>query len=185
MKIVGITGTIGAGKSLVRNILKEYFESSYVISLSTILKRRLGRNADRKTLQDFGNELRAKFGSQILAEVAIENLPEKELIIIDGIRNPGEVEFLRKKFGENFKLIAVDAPIQLRFERTIKRKYERIKSFREFLQLNERDLGKNEPEYGQQVAKCLQQADFLIVNDGSIDDLRKKLEEIVKKIKDQ
>jgi dephospho-CoA kinase len=185
MKVIGITGTIGSGKSLVRNLLKEYFESCHSISLSTILKRRLGKNANRKALQDFGNELRMKFGPQILAEAAVENLPEKELIIIDGIRNPAEIEFLRKKFGENFKLIAIDAPIQLRFERAVKRKYEHIKSFREFLEMNERDLGKNEPEYGQQVAKCLQQADFLIINDGTIEDLRKKVEEIVEKIKGQ
>ena len=73
----------------------------------------------------------------------------------------------------------------MRFERVVKRRYEHIKSFREFLEVNERDLGKNEPEYGQQVAKCLQQADFLIINDSSVEDLRKKVEEIVKKIKGQ
>lgn len=184
MKVVGVTGTFGSGKSLIRNLLREHFDS-YHITLSTIIKRRLGRSVERKSLQDFGNEMRMKFGPHILAEIASENLPEKELIIIDGIRNPGEIEFLRKKFGDDFKLIAVDAPIQLRFERIIRRRYERVKSFRQFLEIDERDQGKNEPEWGQQTKKCLEQADFLIINDGTIEDLRKKVEDIVKKIKGQ
>ncbi|MDI6806425.1 MAG: AAA family ATPase [Candidatus Aenigmarchaeota archaeon] len=184
MKIVGVTGTFGSGKSLVRNLLKEHFDS-YHIALSTVLKRRLGRGVERKSLQDFGNEMRMKFGHHILAEIASESLPEKELIIIDGIRNPGETEFLRKKFGNDFKLVGIDAPIQLRFERIARRKYEKIKNFRQFLELDERDKGKNEPEWGQQVAKCLEQADYLIINDGTIEDLRKKVEHVIKELKGQ
>ena len=52
----------------------------------------------RQTLVDLGNELRSKYGDHILARRTIEILQGKiaDLIIIDGIRNLGEVQELKK-----------------------------------------------------------------------------------------
>jgi dephospho-CoA kinase len=118
--------------------------------------------------------------------VATLTLPKNTnnlIVIIDGIRNPGEVEYLKKKFGKNFVLIAVDAPKELRFKRLLERKKEGDpKTFEEFNEIDETDNGKNQPEYGQRVGECLKLADYLIINDGSLDELNKKLEKISKLI---
>jgi len=188
MKVIGITGTLASGKTTVKDFFLSRFSSSFV-SLSDIIKEEVmkeGRELKRKNLIEKGNELRKRYGNQILVEVATLTLPEKiekKVLIIEGIRNPGEVEYLRKKFGRDFVLIAVDAPKELRFKRLSERGKEGDpKTFEEFLKMEEVDLGKNQPEYGQKVEECLKLADYLIINDGSIDELNKKLEEISKAI---
>jgi dephospho-CoA kinase len=189
MKIIGITGTLASGKTSVKDFFLSRFPSSYFISLSDIIEEELlkeGKELKRENFIEKGNELRKRYGDQVLVEVVTLTLSEKiekQFLIIDGIRNPGEVEFLRKKFGKDFILIAVDAPREIRFRRLRERKKEGDpKTFEEFLEIDETDLGKNQPEYGQKVGECLKLADYLIINDGSINELNKKLEEIAKAI---
>ena len=127
--------------------------------------------------------MRKSYGPHILALLGIEYLPrDKDLIIIQGIRNPGEIDYLKKKFGEKFVLVAVDAPQQMRFER-VKNDghYNDPKVFEEFVVLDERDQGMNEPEFGQQVKKCMEQANATIVNDGTVEQLKQKIDEIFSK----
>jgi dephospho-CoA kinase len=189
MKIIGITGTLASGKTSVKDFFLSRFSSSYFISLSDIIKEELlkeGKELKRENFIEKGNELRKRYGSQILVEVATLTLPKNTnnlIVIIDGIRNPGEVEYLKKKFGKNFVLIAVDAPKELRFKRLLERNKEGDpKTFEEFNEIDETDNGKNQPEYGQRVGECLKFADYLIINDGSLDELNKKLEKISKLI---
>lgn len=185
--VVGLTGTIGSGKKLVREILMKRF-SCYHVSLSEVIRGELQRKKssfNRTTLQDMGNEMRKNYGTHVLALLSIEYLPkDKDMIIIDGIRNPGEIDYLRKKFGKSFVLVAVDASEQIRFERARGRgQYNDPKTFEEFAVLNERDQGKDEPEWGQQVKKCMEQADIVINNDGTKEDLEKKIDEIFSDLK--
>lgn len=185
MKVIGLTGTISCGKEAVIEILKRKF-TVYHVRLSDIIRTEIEKKKpkfNRMTLQDMGNEMRKKYGTHILAMLAIEYLNKDKKIIIDGIRNPGEIEYLRKKYGKDFVLIAVDAPQQLRFERMLKRnKKTDPKTFEEFVVLDKRDQGEGEPEYGQQTRKCIEKADLTIVNDGSVEDLEKKVNEIISKI---
>jgi dephospho-CoA kinase len=188
MKVIGITGTLASGKTTVKDFFLSHF-SSYFVSLSDIIKEEVmkeGKELKRENLIEKGNELRKRYGNQILAEVATLTFPdkiEKEVLIIEGIRNPGEAEYLRKKFGKDFILIAVDAPREIRFKRLLERgKEDDPKTFEEFLEIDEIDLGKNQPDYGQNVKTCLKLADYLMINDGSISELNKKLEKISKAI---
>jgi len=186
MKVVGLTGTIGAGKNAVRQILQKHF-NCYTVLLSSIITTEAQKKRSefsRKTLQDLGNELRKRYGSEILAKLAVEYLQkDKELVVIDGIRNPGEVEYLRRKFGRDFVLIGVDAPLELRFERVVKRgNPSDPKTLEEFILIDKRDQGENEPEYGQQVKRCMEAADFLVVNDGTLEKLEKNVLEIMSKV---
>ena len=103
--------------------------------------------------------------------------------MIDGIRNPGEVDFLRQQFGDDFKLIAIDAQQQVRFERVVKRNRDiDPKTWEEFVAADERDQGKAQPEYGQQVRKCIEMADIVLQNDGSLEELKKKAEDAIKEV---
>jgi len=189
MKIIGMTGTLASGKTSVMDFFLSRFSSSYFVSLSEIIKEELlkeGKELKRENFIEKGNELRKKYGAQILVEVATLTLPSIKsdlIVIIDGIRNPGEIEYLREKFGKDFVLIAVDAPKELRFKRLLERGKEGDpKTFEEFEKIDEVDNGKGQPEYGQRVGDCLKLADYLIINDGSVEELNKKLEEISKLI---
>lgn len=186
VKVIGLTGTIGSGKNVVVQYIKQRFDSYYV-KISDILRTELHRkkgNLNRKTLQDLGNELRKKYGTHILAKLAIEYLQrDKKVIVIDGIRNPGEIEYLRKNFGKDFTLIATDAPPELRFENLKKRaRVDDPLTWEEFLVADARDQGINEPEWGQQTKKCIEQADFLIENNSSLEEFQRKIDETMKKV---
>lgn len=185
MKVVGLTGTIGSGKEVVKEFLEKNFNAS-TVTLSSLLKedslRKKGILITREIKQNLGNELRKQYGVEVLVKIAVGFMPRnKDLLIIDGIRNPGESEFLKKTFGANYKLVGVDAPQQIRFERVQKRGRESDpKTIEEFAKIDERDQGKDEPEYGQHVAKCMKIADLVVQNDGNLEDLRAKLQEVLK-----
>ena len=73
----------------------------------------------------------------------------------------------------------MDAERKIRFERLLKRKKEGDpRSWEEFLSLDERDQGKEEPDYGQRTRECINQADFLILNNGSKEELKSQIEKI-------
>jgi len=186
MKIIGVTGTIGSGKNTVKHLIRRKF-NCYHVALSAVIRGEIEKkrgNFNRITLQDMGNEMRQKYGTHILALLAIEYLPrDKEMIIIDGIRNPGEVEYLKKKFGSDFALIAVDAPLEIRFDRIRGRGDPKDpQTIEEFIELDKRDKGQGEPAHGQQVAACIADADYKIENNGTPEQLEQKINEVMKKI---
>jgi len=171
IKVIGLTGTIASGKSVVGNILKS--KGFDVISLSSIIREYLdtkGIIANRKTMQDAGNELRRNYGGHILAERSLAKFPKNDFLVIDGIRNIEEIDYL--KANSIFTLIGVDAPIEVRWERVKKRNRDNdLLNYDKFLLDDARDRGFNEPLNGQQVGMCLVQADHLIINDEEFEKL--------------
>lgn len=186
MKVIGLTGTIASGKEVVKNLIVKKFDS-YQVSLSGAIRGEMEnkrREFSRKILQDIGNELRQKYGTHVLAKVSTEFMPHaKPVMIVDGIRNPGEAEWLRKIYKKDFILVGVDAPQQIRFER-VKGRNRPLdpKTWEEFVALDERDQGKDEPTYGQHVRKCIEMANIVIENDGDESKLNSKMEELFSKI---
>jgi len=64
MKVIGLTGTIGAGKKTVKEIIQKKL-TCYTVTLSDIIKAEIERRKgtlDRSTLQNMGNELRKRYG---------------------------------------------------------------------------------------------------------------------------
>ena len=186
MKVVGLTGTLGSGKNTVKHFILRKF-NCYHVTLSDIIRAEIEKKRgmlNRLTLQDIGNNMRKKYGNHILALLAIEYLPrDKEMIIVDGIRNPGEAEYLKKKFGGDFKLIAIDAQTETRFERIKRRNDSKDPTtLEEFIELDKRDKGDGEPAHGQQVAACIRMADFKIENNGVPAQLEQETDEVMKKI---
>jgi len=182
--VIGITGTIASGKDAVMHMLLRKY-NCYHVTLSHVIRGEMQKKKgamNRTTLQEMGNEMRLKYGTHILALLAIEYLPrDKELTIIDGIRNPGEVDYLKKKFGDRFFMIATDAPRERRFELLqMRNDPSDPKTFEEFVKVDERDQGAGEPPNGQQVAACVARADFLIQNDGDLAQLEQKVDEVMK-----
>ena len=185
-KVIGLAGTMGSGKAVVKDYLMKKY-NCYYVSLSSIIRAEFERRKtgfSRKTLQDQGNEMRKKYGNGIFAKLSISYLPrDKELIIVDGIRNPGEIEYLKKEFGNKFFMIGIDAPQKIRFERIVKRaRPSDPKTWEDFVVLDERDQGINEPAHGQQTKACLDLADFLLSTEGSEQEIETKLNEISSKI---
>lgn len=164
--VIGICGTLCSGKGVVSGILKD--KGCDTTTLGAIVRQSLdskGMETTRENQQDEGNRLRKEFGGQILAQKAFERFAKsKAPLIIDGIRNIAEVEYLEK--NARFFLIGVDAPLELRFDRSKKRNRDpQLGDYDIFQMEDARDQGVNEPATGQQVGECMKRADFMIMND--------------------
>ena len=182
--IIGMTGTIGAGKETLTKSLREKGFKYFVTSdlLKEELEKR-GVEITRKNMQDLGDELREKHGADVLMKMLLKKVDVNENSILDSIRNPKEAEFLRNHL-DNFILIAVDAPMEIRFERLKSRgKESDPKTWEEFLKVAERDLSDKNNPLGQQVGKCTEIADYVLINDKSLEEFEKKIEELIRKMK--
>ncbi|MFQ6082476.1 MAG: AAA family ATPase [Candidatus Aminicenantia bacterium] len=173
--IIGITGTNGAGKGEAAKYLVtkgyEYFSLSDEIREELVKK---GIEINRDNLIKMGNELRKKFGSNILAKRVMQKVKEKA--VIDSIRNPGEIKYLRRQ--GNFILLNIDAPVELRYERIKKRgRKESVSTLEEFKKKEQEEMGNK--ENAQQLLNCIKMADYTIINEGTLEELCKKLENII------
>ncbi|HIG95493.1 TPA: AAA family ATPase [Candidatus Woesearchaeota archaeon] len=177
--IIGLTGTNGSGKGTVAEFLKQ--EGFRYYSLSDELRGVLHQQQVEITLPNlivWGNKIRKTQGSDYLAKRVIEKIKKDKAfaqkeIVIDSIRNPFELAALKTLPG--FILIAVDAPIELRYQRVQQRKREDDKQSFEAFKHNEdvQRAGKNESD--QQLNELIKQADIRLWNDKTVDDLRKQL----------
>lgn len=173
--LIGLTGTNGAGKGEAAKYLASLGYASY--SLSDILREELaarGEAATRDNLIRVGNELRARFGPDILALRTLKKLPPGGRAVIDSIRNAREVAAFRRQPG--FVLVAIDAPAEVRFARVRARgRNESAATLEEFLAKEDEERRGGEAD--QQLDACLALADIRIENTGTIQDLHRRLEE--------
>lgn len=167
---------------MVASILEE--KGYKRISLSDMIRKVVADkhlSETRENLIETGNWMRKRDGVGILARMAAEQErgnPDS-MLVIETVRNPAEAEILRDRLG--CELWAIDAPLELRYKRLAARKREGDPmSFEEFEKINNRDMGQGEPVNGQQVGKCIEMANVMIVNDGSEKALRKQIEELLK-----
>ena len=179
--IIGLTGKNGAGKSAVCEYLKSRGFESY--SLSDEIReeiRKRGADINREILVEVGNELRSKFGPGVLAERILRRLEEGRNYVIDSIRNPYEVEVLRTR--KDFVLLAIEADARIRFERSLKRGRENApRTFEHFMQEEAWELESQDPTC-QQLQATLRLADHVVFNNGTIEELHRRLDSLIASI---
>lgn len=180
--VIGITGAFGSGKSTAASFFEAKGFSPIILSsfLEEEAKKISDKKITRKILQDIGNKLRKKYGNGILAEKALAHLQKKhiEKVIIDGIRNVGEIDMLRKQ--TRFILLAVVADRKIRFERLVGLKRRERLTWELFTKLDRRDLGLGQKETGLQVTACQALADIFIDNNGDMEAFKVKLDHFLK-----
>ncbi len=183
MIIIGITGTLGAGKGTVVEYLvkRKGFAHFSVRGFLTEELRRRKLPVNRDTLTAVANELRAKNTPSYIIEKLYEQAAAVgKDCVIESIRTPGEIAALRNKPG--FYLLAVDADPRVRYNRIRKRNSETDNvSFRTFVMNEEREMHSDNPNK-QNLAECIRQADYTLLNNNSIEALNRHLAVILKTI---
>lgn len=180
MKIVGITGTMGAGKGTIVDYLtghfgfKHYSVRGYLIK---IIKQR-GMPVDRNSMVIVANELRANNQpSFIVEELYKEALESGQDCIIESIRTPGEVAALKTK--GNFILFSVDADRKVRYERIVKRGSETdMVSYDTFAENEDREMTATDPNK-QNVGSCMKMAHHHFDNNGTFDELYSQVNSVL------
>lgn len=167
--IMGICGPINSGCTTTAKVLES--QGFNLISLSSFVKtewakKNPGTTPNRGNLQDTGNELRKVNGNGHFAIAAINKAESTKtnLVVIDGIRNLGEVQSFRIRF-RNFFLISVIADDEIRRRRAKEKAGNQGIKFsdEEYTLSDERDKNEDRPQ-GQQVAECVNDSDIVIIN---------------------
>jgi len=186
MIIIGVVGQIAGGKgTIVEYLIKKFNFVSFSLSMIVHeeLKKKNIKEFTREMMQEVGNKLRREYGDDVLARRAINRLKKQinSRVIIEGIRNPGEIEFLKK--NPSFVLIGIKAKRELRFKRLLSRaKPWDPKNWNDFVKVDRQDLGVGQKKSGQQVGKCLTYCDYVITNNKDVSDFQKKIKELINKI---
>ena len=177
--IIGITGTLGAGKGTVVEFLKERGFVHYSVRdflVEEILKR--GLESNRENMVSVANNLRANFGPSYIVEQLYE-MAEKsgENCVIESIRCPGEVDALRNKDG--FVLFSVDADVESRYSRTVERASSTDNiSFNQFVVDEQKEMTSTDPNK-QNLRACIEAADYSFKNDWTIEELHGKVGKVL------
>tara|TARA_Y100000310_G_C20505734_1_gene726318 strand:+ start:477 stop:1037 length:561 start_codon:yes stop_codon:yes gene_type:complete len=180
--IIGLTGKNASGKGEVANYLKT--KGFIYYSLSDELREeatKKGLTHSRETLINLGNILRKQNGPQYLAEKINDKIKEKSNanFVIDSIRSPFEAKELLK--NKEFLLIGIDAPVEVRFERLLKRgRTGDSKTLEEFKKHEEKENTTN--KNSQQLNETFKLAGKVIDNSGSLEELYKKIDKLIKEL---
>ena len=166
---------MGCGKGEIVKILGNM--GFLYVTLSAMVReeaRNRGIEEKRENLMEVGNSMRSEEGAGVLAKRALQKIAESghENWVVDGIRNPAEIDELKKK--ENTYVVRVEAEFETLVDRIVLRGRESDSKEREIIEKKiKRELGEGEPEDGQQVGKCMEKTDVIIDNNGTLEDLQK------------
>ena len=185
MKIIGITGTLGAGKGTIVYYLKEHYGYRHYSVRGYLIEeaQRRGMELNRDTFVVVANDLRATHcPSYITDQLYLQAAEAGENAIIESVRTPGEVESLRQH--EHFLLFGVDADPKIRYERIVGRGSETDHvSFETFLENEEREMTSDDPNH-QNLGRCMQMADYVFMNNEGFEELYAQVEEVISQLED-
>lgn len=173
--MIGVTGMQGSGKATVRQVA-EIMGYSTVVMGDEVREEAKRRNME-PTPENLGKlmlKLRDKEGPAAIAKRCIPKIEKAKsnIVIVDGVRSLAEVEEFKKHF-KDLTLIAVQASPKIRFQRLFHR--ERTDAPRNWQTFIERDM--RELNVGLGVVIAL--ADYMIVNEGTKEQIRQKAREVL------
>ena len=177
--IVGVTGYFASGKDTVAQYLVEQ-KGFLHLSLSDIIRgqlRKEGREITIPALTEKGNAMRREKGPGALAEIAVAAMAPESNTVVTSIRHPAEVEALRK--AGQFRLLFVDAPIEVRYRRSVARSRQGdCQSFEEFRGSEEAQRATRDSS-AQRLDECREMADAVVENDSTLEALYQAIDDFV------
>jgi dephospho-CoA kinase len=127
--IIGITGRIGAGKTSVGRHL-ESKHGFFYIRYSQVLSDWMARDPESKAhLQAVGWEVMAGGMQQQLNDRLMSRITSQGDCAVDGLRHPLDFENLSKAFPSQFRLLCIESPEELRWQR-LRQRYVELGAFR-------------------------------------------------------
>ena len=175
--IVGIAGTLGAGKGTVVDYLKSkgYRHYSSSGTLKRILTER-GLPHDREHMSQLAEELvRMHEGGVLGMNMAQAEMDGAENVVLEAIHRMSEADFIRSRGG---KIWGIDADPKVRFERTVLARGDGEKDSVTFERFQESIAREEEGkrDVSSNIREVLKTAEVIILNNGTKQELDKEIE---------
>jgi dephospho-CoA kinase len=174
MDVIGIVGLPGSGKSEAAAVARDL--GIPVVTMGDVVRQECrNRGLDPATHHgEMARTLREENGPDAIADRSLPHiesaLEDSDTVVIDGIRSGDEVERFEEAFGEDFLLVTVEAPFEMRAER---------------LDLRGRDATaddggeslaeRDERELGFGMGEAIERADLTLENTGSLDEFHERI----------
>jgi dephospho-CoA kinase len=179
--VIGVVGLQGAGKTEVARAAAKLGIPSIHMGeavIEEVMRRKI--ELTEANVGETANDLRRLEGPAAIAKRCLPKILRAgegaKAVLVDGIRSEAEVEEFERAFGDRFFLIAVEAGEQTRYRRVMgRRRLDDASSFEEFIRRDEREL-----KWG--LAGAMARADFVLKNEGSIEELHEKVTGVMQKL---
>jgi len=179
MKVIGIVGLPGSGKSEAATVAEEL--DVPVVTMGDVIRRECeDRGLDPATHHgEVARRLREEGGPDAIAARSLpvieDALDGSDVVLVDGIRSDVEVERFEESFGEDFVLVNVHAPFEVRRER---------------LDLRGRDAGadeggesleeRDERELGFGMGAAIEAADVTLENTDTLESFHERVRDLLR-----
>jgi dephospho-CoA kinase len=176
MKIVAFAGMPCSGKSEAVRIAQD--KGIPFIRMGDLVWEETKKHDLQLTNENVGfiaTTMRKEHGKDIWAKRTLERIHQlkpTDLIVIDGVRNKEEIVLFKEKLGDDFVVVAIVASEPLRKQRAFSRKRSDDSSKPNAFE--KRD--KRELTWG--LGNVIDNADIIIYNEGTLDELYGKVEAV-------
>lgn len=173
MKIIAFVGMPASGKSEASAVARSL--NIPVVNMGDVVREetaKCGLPPTDENIGGTGTRLRKEKGPDIIARRCVPKIQalDAKIVVVDGIRNIEEINYFKKQFGNDFRLIAIHAPIEQRFMRVKTRARSDDMSY--IGELEKRD--EREKSWG--LDKAIKIADITLNNTRSLEIFQKEIE---------
>ena len=176
MRVIGISGMPGSGKSIVSDMASE--KGAIIVSMGDIIREEAEKRGE--TTGETAVNLRKEHGQYIVSELTIQKIKKLqnegfEKIVVEGIRSHHEVEMFKESFND-FIIVSVFANPMIRFERLKKRMREDdCQDYDGFAERDFRELG-----FG--LGNVISLSDRMVINESDLESFIEKIDEFLNEI---
>ncbi|MFT5849290.1 MAG: dephospho-CoA kinase [Patiriisocius sp.] len=180
--VIGIAGSFGAGKGAVVDYLisKKKFKHYSASGFITEEIERQGLPVDRDSMTIVANDLRKAHGPSYI----IESLYQRALenggnVVIESLRAVAEVRMIKELGGV---VLGVDADAQIRYDRSqVRGSIKDGVSFEKWAAQEKEESNPEDPTK-QNIFGALAEADYVVTNNDSFENLHTQIEDVLQKI---
>ena len=176
MKVVAIVGMVGSGKSEVARIFND---SGFTkvrfgdVTDEEVKKQGLALNEENE--RKVRELLRKRHGMDTYAKLSLPRIDaalKNSHVVVDGLYSWEEYNYLKKRYGDDFIVVAVWASPKVRYARLGSRKIRPLKI--------EEAAGRDRAEIENlNKGGPIAMADFTILNESTLSDMKRQVERII------
>ncbi|SDX77155.1 AAA family ATPase [Halobellus clavatus] len=177
MKVIGTVGLPGSGKGEAAAVARE--ADVPVVTMGDVIREACRERGfdPAEHHGEMARTLREEDGPAAIAERSLplieSELERRDAVLVDGLRSDVELDRFREAFGEDFLLVSIEAPFEIRAERLLDRARDDSDLDREALRHRE------ERELGFGMGEVMDRADVVIRNTDTLAAFRDRIRAVL------